>query len=806
METLWQDLRYGFRWLARSPGFTAVVILTLALGIGANTAVFSIVNAVLLRPLPYPDFDRLVMIWNEYNGAPSHNSVPDFADRQEQSETLERVAAFDFRDVNLTGRGDPLRIRGGRVTGEFFSVLGVEPTLGRIFLAEEYQPGVNAVVILDHGCWEGVFGGDPGIIGKIVTLNDLAFTVVGVMPEGFRSPISRVDLWTPIGFTSQQKSDANRGNEYLWILGRMRRDFTLDQVEAEMDAIAARVPDRDPERREYLLRNRWDSQVVPLRQQLVGDFRSALLVLQGAVAFVLLIGCVNVANLFLSRGSTRQKELAIRRVMGAGRVRLIRQMLTESLLLSVAGGGLGLLLAQWGIDFLATVAGPEVTRMGGIRIDSHVLGFSLLLSLATGVLFGLVPALSSSRVNFHGSLKVGGWGSRNAGQQKLRRILVSLEVALAMVLLVGAGLLMNSFLRILRVDPGFQSSGRLTMTLSLPASRYSQGQQGMDFFGELLPRLESLPGVRSVGVSHLLPFSGENHRMTFHVEGLETPPGEKSPGGSYRFVYPGYFRAMGIPMLRGRTFDLLDAGENRRVILIDARSAKKFWPDQDPIGRRMRFTSENWYEVVGVVGSVKNSSLITPGMPQVYLPISPQRLTSRVSLVIHADLSPQELVPAIREEVLAIDPVLPIYDIRTMDERIAESVASRRFSMQLLGLFGGIGLILAILGIYGVISFSVDQKINEIGVRMAIGAQTRDILLMVFRQGMILILAGVILGLAGSLALTRVLSGFLFDVTPMDPATYAGVSVILVAVALLACYLPARRATRVDPMVALRYE
>ncbi len=806
LETVWQDVRYGLRMLRKNPGFTAVAVLTLALGIGANTAIFSVVNAVLLRPLPFHDPDRLVLIWNEYKGSPSSNSVPDYFDRRRQSETLEEIAAVNLVDFNLTGYGEPDRIPGSLVTASFFPLMGVDPDIGRVFAPEEDQPDQNRVVVLSHGAWQRRFGGDPQIVGRTIQLNGQAHTVIGVMPASFRLPLTDIEVWKPIAFASPQMSDDNRGHEYLDVVGRIRSGYTLEQVEAEMDTIAARVIETVPSRRNYLINAQWSAAVVPFHEQFVGDVRPALLVLLGGVGLVLLIACANVANLLLARGAFRRNEIAIRQSLGASPARIVRQLLAESLLLAALGGLGGLIIAHLGLRVLLVLSPANIPLLHTTAIDGWVLGFSALLALITGVVFGSVPALQAARVPLLGSLKQGGRGGNGSGPHRTRSVLLVAETALTLMLLVGAGLLLRSFQSLVKDNPGFQTSDRLTFSITLPTSVYPEPYQRQALIREFLQRVAALPGVKAAGASHLLPFGGRNDTSTFHVENHLLAPGESPPGAAYRIITPGYLRSIGIPILQGRTFEESDTDEAALRVVVNKELARRRWPDQDPIGRRLSFGPEGpWREVIGVIGTVRNVGLDAQVDEQIYTPYT--RFTpSTMSFVIHLEAAAVDLTRAIRSTLQALDPALPIYDIKSMDQRVGESVAPQQYSMLLLLLFAMVGLVLAGVGVYGVTAYAVSRRTHEIGIRMALGAQPRDILKLVVGQGMVLTLVGVGIGLMGAFVLTRFLESLLFGVTPTDPATFAAVSLLLVGVALLACYLPAHRATKVDPMVALRYE
>ncbi len=805
MGTLWQDLRYGIRTLLRRPGFTLIAVLALMLGIGANSAIFSVVNGVLLRPLPYADPERLVQVW-EYRPRQGMNQIEvssaEFAAWRDQNRVFEQIAAIDHADYNLTGNDEPQRISGARVSASYFPLLGVKPALGRTFLPEEDQPDHNSVVVLSYGIWQGRFGSDPNILGKSVTLNGTACTVIGIMPRGFQLPHD-AGLARPIAFTSAEQTTS--GNHYLEVIARLKPGVTIKEAAGEMSAIAGRLEQTFPNT------NVGHGVVlVPLHEQVVGEVRPALLVLLGAVGFVLLIACANVANLLLARSAARRKEIAIRTALGASRARIIRQLLTESLFLAVLGGAAGLLLAMWGVDLLIRLIANSIPRANEISLDGRVLGFTLLISLMTGLLFGLLPALQTSRPDLTESLKEGGRDSAESFRRnRARSLLVVCEVALTLVLLIGAGLLIKSFLRLRDVNPGFNPAGTLTLELSLPASKYSDGAQIAGFYQQLLPRVEALPGVQAAGAVSVLPLSGNDESNFVGIEGHQPlPPGQALRAGR-RIVNPDYFRAMGIPLKRGRPFTQADTRETERVMIINETMAHRFFaPDEDPLGKRIRTGggSSPWLSVVGVVGDVRHGGLDRDARPEMYFPYLQAPSRSMALVVRAAAGDPLKLAGPVRGQVLSLDKDQPIGNVMSLEQLLAESVAPRRFSMLLLGLFAAVAMILAAVGIYGVMSYSVAQRTREIGIRMALGAQAADVLRMVVGQGMVLAVIGLGVGLATALAVTRVMSSLLFEVSATDPLTFAGVSILLAVAALLACYIPARRATKVEPVVALRYE
>jgi predicted permease len=805
METLWQDVRYGLRQLARSPGFTAVAVLTLALGIGANTAIFSVLHAVLLKPLPYPDAERLVMIWNSYGTNRTSNSPPDYFDRVEGSRLLESIAAFQSVNFNLTGLGEPVRLEGARVTASFFPTLGVEPSQGRVFLPEEDQLGRDNIVVLSHGCWMRRFGGDPTITSSTLRLDDRVVQVAGVMPAHFSLLFPQVEVWMPLAFGPEARSDTNRGWEYLSVLGRFRHGATLEQVRAEMSAIAAASMDKVPSRRDFLVNAKWGAQVVPLREQYAGDLRPVVLVLFGAVLLVLLIACANVANLLLARAAAREYELSIRAALGAGPGRILRQLLVENLCLSVVGGLAGLLLAAWGLELLRGIRGAESPLLGAIGLHPAVLGFAVALTVGTTLFFGLVPALSMSSRRLFEGLRGTGKAGGSSTRQTIRRVLVVSEVALALLLLVGAGLLLRSFQQLLQVNPGFESQGRLTFRLTLPATRYPEKHRQSAFHDEALARLGRLPGVVAVGTIQSLPLAGTRDTATIHVEDRPVPPGGEALSCEYRFISPNYLRAMGIPLLKGRTFSPSDTAQSPLVVLVDERAARRFWPGEDPIGKRLGFSPQTWREVIGVVGSVHNLGLEVPGQEQVYIPHAQNPLRSAF-YVVQTQGRPEAVVASVRATVQEMDAGLPLYDVETMEQRLTDSMGQRRLVMSLLAGFAGVALLLACVGIYGVISYLVRRRTHEFGIRLALGAQPGHVLRLAVRQGMVMALVGFALGILGAAASARLLEKLLFEVQTHDALTFAGSAVLVLGVTLVACWIPARRAARVDPMVALRYE
>ncbi len=811
MSTVLQDVRYALRMFLKSPGFALVALVALALGIGANTAIFSVVNAVMLRALPYSNADRLVVLW-EHNrqGNNRHNvlSPANFMQWREDAKSFEEMAAFYDARLNLTGEGDPEEIPTQVTSANLFRLLGNEAAIGRTFTDEDAEPGKDNVTVISHGLWQRRFGGAHDVVGKTLTLNGESITILGVMPEDFRWFIKEnslvgkpAELWLPIKFDERYRNSSGR---FISAAARLKDGVSVEQAQAELSGIAARLERERPQRN-----TGWGATVVPVREQFAGEIKTALLVLLGAVAFVLLIACANVANLMLARATARQKEIAIRAAMGAGRLRVARQLLTESVLLALAGGALGLLLALWGVDALVALSPPNLIGSEGVGISLPVLGFTFAVSLLTGVVFGLAPALEASRFNLNDSLKESGKSNSGSSRgRRVRNVFVVAQVALALVLLVGAGLMIRSFSRLQSVDPGFDPQGLLTMRVQLPGAKYKENTQRVAFFREAVERLRSLPGVRAAGVVSYLPFASLGARTDFAVEGRpEALPGQE-PGTDVRVTDENYFAAMNIPVLRGRTFTTQEATEDRKVVVINEAMARKYFPNEDPIGKRlivqMKAEPEPT-EIIGIVRDAKYDKLEGETYPMVYW-THPQLAYTTMTLVVRTAGNPTALAAAAQREIQAIDKDQPIADVRTMEAWVDESVSRARFGTMLLAVFAGVALVLAAVGIYGVMSYSVTQRTHEIGIRIALGAQTKDVLRLVVGQGMTLIVIGVVVGLAAAYALTRVMSSMLYSVSATDPTTFVGISALLAFIALLACYIPARRATRVDPMVALRYE
>lgn len=813
MNTL-QDIRYAFRMLLKRPGFTVIVVLTLALGIGANTTIFSALDAVLLNPLPYKDPDRLVVIWetNKHLGPEmwDRNEVAmgNFLDWRSRNQNFDQLAALFDTAMNLTGVGEPQRIQSCVVTTNFFQAIGVQPMLGRSFLPEEEKPGAPFTVILSHDLWQRQFGSDPNIINKSLTLNAHQVAVVGVMPPGFelQFPTSKhVDMWVPFIIDVADPDYHDRSQNFLYTVARLKPNVSQEQAQAEMSLIASQLQQQYPETNAER-----GVRVVPLHKQVVGNVESYLYMLFAAVGFLLLIACTNVAGLLLARVTARHREVAIRIAVGASRWRLIRQLLTESVILSALSGLFGLLLAYGGVKILIALTPSEVPRLHEIGLHVPVFLWTLTISIVTGVLFGLAPAVQASKPDLNTALKES--SGRNPGSFKgsgLRNLLVVSEVAVALLLLVGAGLMTKSFVRLQQVDPGFDATNVVSMNIALPTSKYRQQQVNV-FYDQLIERLRNLPGVKSVAGIDVLPLSNGNVSSRFLVEGAPFVPLADRPYAGVRVVTPDYFQTMGIPHLRGRSFTEQDQGNTPGVVIVNEALANRYWPNEDAIGKRLGSFEEvpgkqKWLEIVGVVGNVRHKAIEMEVMEEVYFPYK-QSPGNFMNLVVRTTSDPASMVPAIRSQVLSVDKDQPVSDIMTMDQRVAKSVAAKRFVMFLLGAFSILALGLASVGIYGVMAYLVTQRTQEIGVRMALGAQKRDVLKLVVRKGMALAIIGAAIGLVASLALTRLMRSLLFEVTPTDWLTFVTASTVLLIAALLASYIPAHRATKVDPLTALRYE
>jgi putative ABC transport system permease protein len=807
LEDCLQDLRYGARALLKQPGFSLIAILTLALGIGANTAIFSVVNAVLLRPLPYRAPNQVVQVWehNRPKNKPRGTVAPaNFLDWKAQNRSFEGMAAYDtFPSFNLTGVGEPERMQAVRVSTDLFPLLGVGAVVGRTFTDEEGQRGRHQVALLSNGLWQRRFGADPGLVGRTLSLNDQSIKVVGILPPDFRFLPEEYEIFIPMVLDGWEATA--RGTHPLHVVARLKEGVTLQQAQAEMDQIARRLEQEYPHANTGVGVN-----LVPLQEQLVGESRRALLILLGVVAFVLLIACANITNLLLTRAVARRKEMAVRMALGAGRARLIRQLLTESALLAGVGGLGGLLLSLGGVQVLKVYLAQNALLPRGetIGLDGRVLVFTLGISLVTGLVFGLAPGLAASKTDVNDALKEGGRRtSGGARDKRFRHALVVGEVALALVLLVGAGLMIQSFLRLRRVDPGFRPENVLAADISLPVSRYKNGRQVLHFQHQLLERVAALPGVRSVGASAYLPFSGTNNSWTIQIESRQSQPSGAYLEPGWRPVTANYFRTMGIPMVKGRDFASSDDDEAAPgVAILNEAAARACWPGEEPLGNRFKLEGRT-YTVVGVVKDVKHVRLDGEAAPEVYFPYSQLAITWRgMTVVARTEAPPDQLAAALRSAVQELDKDQPIYNVRTLEGLIAKSVARPQFYLLLLGAFAGLALLMASLGLYGVMSYAVSQRAHEIGIRMAFGAQPRDALRLVIGAGVTLTLIGIAIGLLAAFALTRVMESLLFGVNATDPLTFAAVAFLLIAVAVLACYLPARRATKVDPIVALRHE
>jgi putative ABC transport system permease protein len=809
MQTFAQDVRFGARQLAKAPGFTAVAMLTLALGIGANSAIFSFVNAILLRPLPYPEAERLVFLTEWSEQVPNMSfSVANFNDVRDQNRVFESLVATRGLNYVLSGTGEPERVSGRQATAGLFATLGLRPILGRAFTPEEDRPGAERVVLLSEGLWTRRFARDPGVVGRSLTLNDEPYTVVGVLPGTLHGSFRQTEIWASLGrFEDRIGGPANRGNHPgIYVLARMKPGVTVEQARAEVVGIAKRLAEHYPNSNA-----RQSMTVAPALEAVVGDLRFALWILLGAVAFVLLIACANVANLLLARAAVRQKEIAVRQALGAGRWRIVRQLLTESLLLAAGGGLLGLAFAWAGVRALVAISPANTPRIDDVSVDGAVLAFTLGVALATGLLFGLLPALQTTKADSAETLKDGGRGSSGAGRHRLRAVLVVSEVSLSLVLLVGAGLMTKSFLRLLEADAGFDPERVLTMTLSLPQAKYPERPQQRAFFEQVLEHLEGVPGVQSFAST--APLLG-GWQTSFTVEGHPEPLPGQQPSTDITRVSPGYFRTMGVTLVRGRDFTQQDREEQPLVCIVDETMAATYWPSQDPLGKRLKFDSgpqnqNPWLTVVGVVRHVKNYGVDEDSRVETYVPYL-QNPQSFAVVVLKTQGDPGAVTAAVRSAAQSVDPGVPVFQVRPLEEIVSDGRAEKRLSAQLLGGFAALALLLSAIGIYGVMSYSVTQQTLEIGIRVALGAQRRDILNMIVGQGMKLAAVGVALGLALalslSLGLTRALGTILFRVSHTDPPTYAAVPVVLVLVALVACWLPARRALRVDPIRALRWD
>ncbi len=805
IETAWRDVRLGVRALVHSPIFTVVTVLSLALGIGANTAIFSVVNGLLLRPLPYPEAEQIVDVWHTppqqaFPGLDRFSVSPaNYIDWKAQSTSFEQMAVYTYTGLSLSTSNDPLSLIGAAVSSDFFSVLRTNPMQGRTFTPDEERAGSDQVAVISHGLWQRAFGANPNIIGQTLTLNSRSFTVVGIMPAGFEFP-REAELWVPLAWDDKERQ-VRSIHDYL-VVARLKQNVSLDQAQAEMSTISSRLE------QQYTEDNKgWGAVVIPLREDLVGDIRLALLVLFSAVGFVLLIACANVANLMLARGANRRKEMAVRIALGAGRARLVRQLLTESVLLAVTGGLLGLLLAVWGSKMLVKLG--SLPNAGEIGIDTWALGFTFLVSFAAGIIIGIVPALQFTRTNISETLKQG--SGRTGGspiKQHTRKALVISEVALSLVLLIGAGLMIRSFWKLQNVNPGFDTSNALTMSVFLTPSRYSEPHQVLAFFDRAMEQIRAVPGVVSVGTTTTIPLAGGGSTQPFTVEGRPAGAIAEQPMAQTRYISPDYFRAIGIPLRQGRVFSDYDRDNSVPVVIISEAMARRFWPGENPIGKRLTpsFHSEQGArEIVGIVGDVKSSGLEVDSAAMMYLPFR-QSPRPFLSFVVRTASNPESLIQPVSKAIYSIDKEQALTDVQTMDQVLIASLSGRRFNMTLLLAFAGVALLLAAVGVYGVMNYTVTLRRRELGIRMALGAEATDVLRLVLRQGLTLTLIGVAAGLIAAYALTRLMATLLYGVTATDYLTFITVPAMLIVVGLAASYVPARRATKVNPTIALRTE
>ncbi|HEX7333406.1 MAG TPA: ABC transporter permease [Pyrinomonadaceae bacterium] len=805
IETVWRDVRLGVRTLVHSPVFTAVTVLSLALGIGANTAIFSVVNGLLLRPLPYPEPEQIVHVWH----TPPQQSFPgldkftvspaNYIDWKAQSSAFEQMAVYGYAGLSLSTSNDPLPLIAATVTSDFFSVLRSNAMLGRTFTPDEERAGSDQVVVISHGLWQRAFGANPNIIGQTLTLNSRSYNVVGIMPAGFELP-RQAELWVPLAWDDKERQ-VRSIHDYL-VIARLKPHISLDQAQAEMSTISSRLEQQYPEDNKS-----WGAVVIPLREDLVGDIRPALLVLFCAVGFVLLIACANVANLMLARGANRKREMAVRIALGAGRARLVRQLLTESVLLAVTGGVLGLLLAVWGSRMLVRLG--SLPNSGDIGIDTWALGFTLLVSVGAGLIIGIVPALQFTRNSISDSLKQGSGRTGGASiKQHTRKALVVSEVALSLVLLIGAGLMIRSFWKLQNVNPGFDTSNALTMSVGLTPIRYSEPHQMLAFFDRAIEQIRAVPGVVAVGTTTTIPLGGSGSTQPFTIEGRPTAAIAEQPMAQTRYISPDYFRAIGIPLRQGRFFSDHDRDNSVPVVIISEAMARRFWPGENPIGKRLTASfhiEQGAREIVGIVGDVKASGLDVDSSAMMYLPFkqSPRPFSS---FVVRTASNPENLIPSVSRAIYSVDKEQALTDVQTMDQVLKESLSGRRFNMTLLLTFAGVALLLAAVGVYGVMNYTVTLRRRELGIRMALGAEARDVLRLVLRQGLTLTVIGVAAGLIAAYALTRLMASLLYGVTATDYLTFITVSLVLIVVGLVASFVPARRATKVNPTIALRTE
>jgi predicted permease len=809
MEHLVRDGRFALRTMARKPAFTAMAVIIIALGVGANTAVFSLVRAVMLRPLPFASPDRLVMVWEDasFVNFPKNTPAPaNFVDWKDRNEVFEDMAAVRIRDFNLTGDGEPEKVYGYGVTANFFSVLGVAPVIGRTIAPEDDRPEANKVAVISYPLWQSRYGGDPGIIGRDILLDDQKHSVIGVMPRGFQFLDPDVRIWVPAAFTPRQL--ASRGSHYLQVVARLKPAVTIERANNDIKAITAQIARDNPDQAGKL-----DAYVVSLSEELSGETRQPLIVLLVAVAFVLLIASANLANLLLSRALGRSKEVAVRTALGASRGRLVRQLLTESVLLSLTGGVAGVLVAIWSFEFLGQLIPPGLRLFVDLRIDATVLIFTLALSVITGIVFGLAPALQSLSIDLNEALKQGGGRtSLSAGHRRLQNAMIIGEVALAMVLLVGAGLLIKTFSRLSDQYSTLRADSVLALRTQLPESRYQQPSRRFAFYKQVLERVNALPGVVSAAYTTSVPLDWRGGTNGISIEGRPVERGVMYDA-NHRQISDDYFKTIGIALVQGRTFNEGDTEQSIPVAIINKTMAREFWPGEDPIGKRFKPSSPDspdpWIQIVGVVADLKQMGAEKPAKPEMYMPyqqVADQPWYAPRDLVIRASVPPTSLVSAVISKVHELDPDQPVSNIRTMSEVLGKEFGQRQTGTTLLGVFAGLAMLLAAIGLYGVLSYFVTQRIPEFGVRIALGAQRRDILMLVLKRGMGLALVGLGIGLAASFALTRLMRSLLFEVSASDPMVFGVIAALLLSVAFAACVIPARRATKVDPMIALRYE
>jgi putative ABC transport system permease protein len=809
MNGLIQDVLYALRQLRKGPGFAAVAVITLALGIGANTAIFSVVNAVLLRPLPYKDDGRLVVVL--HNG---HNPVApaNFADWQSQNHSFESMGAAESWSPNLTSTDNPENLAGLRMTAEILPMLGVQPLLGRVFLPEEQQAGKDQEVVLSYSLWQNHFAGDANVLGRTVALNGNRYTIVGVMPKEFQfAPFwaTEATIWAPLALGDRIDS---RGGNSLRVFARLKPGVTLEQAQAEMAGIADRLD------QQYPGTNR-NVQVVSLREKVVGNIRPALLVLLGAVGFVLLIGCANVAHMFLARSAARQREIAVRAALGAMRWRVLRQYLIESLLIALMGGVCGLLLAEWGTRVLIALGPEQIPRLATVAVDQQVLLFVLAVSLITGLVFGILPAWRASAANVSDALKEGERGtSEGIRRNRLRSLLVSSEFAFAVILLAGAGLMIRTFVAVQNIDPGFDPHNVLTMMVRILGTEQATSGHTAPFYQQVLQKISAIPGVQSASAINHLPLAGDQWGFPFHVQGRPVERPGESPFATFRAVFPGYFRTMSIPVLNGRDINQGDNSSVPDVVVINDYMARRYWPGENAVGKRITFddpqNNPSWVTVVGVVKNTVRSNWVNPAEEELFVPYlqsknylqNPSGPFAYLTLVVRTTGDPASLATEVQAAIHSIDRNVPISELQTMEQVVTKATGESRFYLTLLGAFAGVALVLAAVGIYGVMSYSVSRRIHEIGIRMALGAQREHVLRLVVWHGVALAIAGIAVGLAGALALTRLMSGLLYGTKPADPATFVASVLVLGLVAIVSSYIPARRAAKVEPMVALRYE